>query len=114
MPDERPTEIDDTTPLDIAEVLEDLNDRTALAELQAELVQVCMAVLKTGKRGKVTLVLDVEKSKDFDLVHVTATIKGAPPKGDAMPRSYWIGDHGEITRKPAQKEIQFTAVEATA
>lgn len=80
-----------------------------LGEALAELVA---AVVETGKKGTLTLKLDVALNKDGDTLLIADTVSVKEPKHDTKPSIFFADDGGNLTRhNPRQPELPLRKVE---
>lgn len=85
-------------------------------ELAAKLQEVVSAVIEHGKKGHLTLRLDVAPTKDGMTVFVTDTVKHDPPKADRGGTIMFPDAKGNLHRNdPNQMRLdKFHVVETAA
>jgi hypothetical protein len=84
------------------DTLIDLRNGGAAIELEAGLEQVVEAVRKTGKSGKLTLVLSVkpaDKGPDIDTVFLQDVIKVDAPKPDKKLTLFFANALNQLSRR---------------
>lgn len=82
----------------ITDVLGDLRSGS-LDELTARMPELVQSVLATGKKGTVTIKLDVKPSKTDDYaVELTESVKINEPQPDAAPTLMFAGSNGALTK----------------
>lgn len=93
--------------LTITEALMSLNDGGAMEELATELKSCVAAVTTTGKKGKVTLTLEVIPNGQ-QAVTVTDKIAVTLPKPDAVATMFYVTDDAGLSRRdPRQPELKM-------
>jgi hypothetical protein len=76
-----------------------------LSETLAELVTACV---ETGKKGTLTLKVDVKPTKDGVTLLLTDDVKTTLPKHDAKPALFFYDEHGNLLRKdPRQMDLDL-------
>ena len=94
----------------ITDVLSQIRGGAALKEAGAELADIIRAVKATGKKGSITLKIDIEPDKTDDTVvtfQPDLTIK-KPKKPFAKGMFYFDEKTGEVSREdPRQLEMQM-------
>lgn len=74
-----------------------------------ELVRACQ---ETGKKGSLTLKLNVTPTGDGVTVSVTDDVKIAAPKPDAKPAVFYCDEYGNLLRRdPRQEELALKEVQ---
>lgn len=68
--------------------------------------QVVSAVRRTGKKGKVSLTLDVSPNGEKGL-EVTGTVKAAAPQLAFGKSFFFADDEGNLTRRPPALDLQY-------
>lgn len=104
-------------PLDITELFHDLDAGVFNQRLSAALCDTALGVVTTGKKGKVTITLDLERSGDSSQVLCKHAIKYARPtaKGKVMEEAntstpLHVGVGGVLSLFPmAQTKDMFQA-----
>jgi hypothetical protein len=76
-------------------------------EAGEKLAEVVAAVIEHGKKGSLTLTINVEPQKgDGNLVIVTDEVKAKVPKAPSPASAFFSDDHGNLSRRdPRQPEI---------
>jgi hypothetical protein len=97
-----------------ADVIVDLGRGQLHRELSDELQDLIAAVMDTGKKGSITLQLQVSKSKSGEQVEIVDVVKVAQPKA-ARPASIFFVDHDHnVTRTdPNQIALPLREVPST-
>lgn len=76
-------------------------------EITQKLAEVAQAVIDTGKKGSVTLTLNVEPTGDGAAVKVKDALKAVVPEPDRRATLFFVGDDGELSRSdPRQTDIE--------
>jgi hypothetical protein len=85
-----------------------LHDR--LSEKLAEIVQ---AVVETGKKGSLTLKLDISLNKDGETLTVSDSVTAKVPDHDTKPSIFYADGNGNLSRNnPSQPELPLRDVSA--
>ncbi|MGI8729185.1 MAG: hypothetical protein ACR2LK_04235, partial [Solirubrobacteraceae bacterium] len=80
-------------------------------EMSDELANLVVEVVKTGKKGSITLTLDVALMSDGVTVAVSDTIKLKTPRFDTAATMYWSDDVGNLHReRPDQQRLPLREV----
>jgi hypothetical protein len=97
-----------------ADVVVDLGRGSVHRELSDELQDLIASVMDTGKKGSITLQLQVSKSKSGEQVEIVDVIKVTKPK-PARPASIFFVDHDHnVTRSdPNQMALTLREVPST-
>ncbi len=92
---------------EFAAVLMQHNRGAAHAEASKALAEVVAACKATGKKGSVTVRLDIEaQPKMGGVIKVTDTITRKVPAADRIASLWYPGDHGDLHRNdPKQHEL---------
>lgn len=78
-----------------------------LARAGDQLGEVIAAVREQGKKGRLTLTIDLAPMKNVpDAVEVTAKVKAAPPEPPARAKAMWPTEAGRLeTSDPRQAQL---------
>lgn len=100
----------------IMELLRKHDGGRLVEHLEAEVEQVVHAVRATGKKGSVTLKLEVDPAnREVTRVDVRPSVKAAVPRKDLVAEDYYIGKDMELTKRdPLQPSLFLQAEEASA
>lgn len=96
-----------------AAVLAEVRGGSAHARVSALLAEVSQAVSATGKKGKLTLVLDIAPMKNAAEGTVMVTVSSVakiPEPDDATPTSVFYADDGGNLRRDDPKQPQLPLV----
>jgi len=108
-------------PTDITTLFHDLDAGIFVQRLDAALRDTALGVVNTGKKGKITITLDLERIGDSHQVTCTHAIKYSKPtpKGKAMEEAstrtpLHVGTGGVLSLFPESQPGLFTATSETA
>lgn len=92
---------------EFAAVLMQHNKGAAHAEASKALAEVVAACKATGKKGSITVRLDIEpQPKMGDVIKVSDTITKKVPAADRIGSMWYPGEHGDLHRNdPRQHEL---------
>lgn len=86
--------------LSIAEVLMNLNNGGTVEEIQSAIREVTKAVVDTGNKGQVTIVLDIARNGNSEnQLIVKDTIKKTLPKAPKPATLFFATDEGHLSRQ---------------
>lgn len=92
----------DDDPREFASVLLEIGKGTLHARLSEQLAEICAAVTETGKKGQLTLKIDVKPMPKADrniLVVTGASVAKTPEADEASPTSvFFADDTGNLSR----------------
>lgn len=92
------------------DVLSTMRNGAADRAMSELLAQVALAVQQTGKKGSVTLKLDVGKLKGGDTeLEIKASLKSSLPHEDIPVGIYYSDDKGVLTRNDPRQATMFDA-----
>lgn len=80
-------------------------------EMSDELAAVTQQVMRTGKKGSITLTLNITPMSDGSTVSVTDKIAVKAPRFAAAATMYWPDKHGNLHRnRPDQPELPLREI----
>ncbi|MFH0899064.1 MAG: hypothetical protein V2A73_00400 [Pseudomonadota bacterium] len=83
-------------PQEFAQWLYDLDDGRVQAQLTTELPELVRRVMSTGKKGKLSLTLDVKREND--VVVIAASVKSTQPHAGSLPSMFFVDNEGYLYR----------------
>ena len=97
---------------DLLAALLDMRSGAVIADINRDFGDVIAAVADTGKKGSITITLEVVPSRvnkdrvsEVELTHKVSLRKPKPNFGRAI---FFVGEHGELSRTdPNQTEMAF-------
>lgn len=91
----------------LTDIMGNIRGGFALHKAGERLNELVMAVKETGKKGSVTLIIEVSPDKsDENVVSVQPKIKSSIPDKGFTPGVFFATDQGELTREdPRQQEM---------
>lgn len=107
---DNPTPEDDTEKRvrPFADVLVELNRGRTHGELSKQMQDLVAAVIATGRKGAISLVISVAKSKANGQVEITDDIRVKTPSVDRAASIFFVDDDANLTRTdPYQQELAF-------
>jgi hypothetical protein len=82
-----------------AEVLSEVNKGVVADDAATELAKLVAAVKETGKKGRMTITLEVSPfSGNDEIVQVSGSVAMRPPKAAAPMSVFYQDDDGNLTR----------------
>lgn len=111
--DDTTTEPKQTRPF--ADVLLDMNRGRTHNEASSRLQDLVEAVMATGKKGQMVLVINVSKSKAHGQVEITDELRVKTPSADRAASIFFVTDDNNLSRTdPNQLELGLRDVTADA
>jgi hypothetical protein len=109
MSTDRQAKLDETQTRPFAAVLQELHKGNVHAELSQLLHELVAAVRDTGKKGTLTVKLDVKPIKpgQVDTLEVTATVTANPPRVDTPTTVFFTDQTGNLTREDPDRANQL-------
>lgn len=100
----------------ILDVLSQIRGGAALIDANKELREVVMAVKSTGKKGSITLKIDIEPDKTDDtVVTFQPDVTKKVPKKAYAKGLFYVSDNGDVSREdPRQQELELERQEKLA
>lgn len=87
--------------------LEELQSGAVASDLDRQLREIVLAARETGKKGSLTLTLNVEP-RGADSVIVSADLKPKIPVAEQPPSIFFVNDDGSLGREhPKQTNLPF-------
>lgn len=95
----------------VAALLADLNGGVFLGQIDAALRETAIGVATTGKKGKVTITLDLERIAesnqvqcDHKITFVRPTTKGKKTEEDTTTTPLYVSSRGQLSLYPEQHQ----------
>jgi hypothetical protein len=109
MSTDKQAELDETQIRPFAAVLQELHRGSIHGELSELLHDLVAAVRDTGKKGTLTLKLDVKPIKpgQVDTLEVTAAVTANPPRADTPTTVFFTDQTGNLTREDPDRANQL-------
>lgn len=85
------------------------------AELSEQFADLIRSCVETGKKGSLTLTVNVAPNKDGQTLTISDDLKIKSPSPDRGAGVFWADEHGNVsTRNPLQPELPLRDVSAPA
>jgi len=97
----------------LEEVLEKINNGAPIAEITREMERLLCAIKDTGKRGSITIVVDVSPFKgSTDAMCVTCQVKTKIPEPERGVALFFLTEDFRLVRNdPRQQELPLRTIE---
>lgn len=97
----------------LADILLDLNRGRTHSEASVRMQELVAAVMETGRKGSLSIVITVAKSKASGQVEILDEVRCKTPQPDRAASIFFVDDDANLTRHdPHQLELELRDVSA--